>query len=355
MALQTIKSGFWFPDTLSYMSETISQTDFLIDASGEKVGFIFTSPKTGNIDRVTFRVGTLTTAQTLRVGLYTVDTATGDPTTTAYGGMTVGTQTSPAANTMYEVTLGTAAATTVGDYIAMVIEFDSTVGNLAISGLNIVGGSTVAGVPYLDHLQGAGPTWGKSSFRLPLMTIRYDDATYEVAGGIPVGTVTATSYNSGSATNEIGHYFSLPGPVRAAGIAVSGDFDEGTDIVLYDSDGTTVLRTVSLDKDIRAQTSRALYRIRFSPLTLSKNTNYRLVVKPTTVTNIQLYEFSVLSAGMMDGVPGGQNCYKTAKTSGTWGQTTTSRVWGLSLLIDQIDDAVSAGGLAANPTGGFVR
>ena len=61
-----------------------------LDASGEKAASIFRVPKTGNIRTLRFRLGTVTTGQTLKAGLYTVDTS-GDPTTTAYGGMAVGT------------------------------------------------------------------------------------------------------------------------------------------------------------------------------------------------------------------------------------------------------------------------
>jgi hypothetical protein len=64
---------------MSIVSSFVSR---LIDATGEKYAAIIQIPKTGTISKIGFRTGTVTTSQTLRGGIETVDAATGAPTGT---------------------------------------------------------------------------------------------------------------------------------------------------------------------------------------------------------------------------------------------------------------------------------
>ena len=78
---------------------------FCLPKGAEKLAFIFVVPKTGTIDRVSFSLGTVTTDDSLDIGLETVDATTGAPTGSAYGSSAVATQASVASNTAYEMTL----------------------------------------------------------------------------------------------------------------------------------------------------------------------------------------------------------------------------------------------------------
>lgn len=355
MTLQTIKGGgALLPHAFGAIRPDINMaTGTIIDAAGEKCAFVFQVPKSGTQDRVGFHVRLVTTAQTLRVGLETVDAATGAPTGTQYGGSAVGTQAAPVAGTFYEVTLATPATAVAGDIIAVVIQFDATVGNVQIGHIDGLAGGNRAGVPYINAFT---TVWTKHLSGTPVMSVRYNDASYEFIGALPFAGRQDVFFNTGSTPDEIGNYFTLPAPVRVTGVRVLVVAANNMDIVLYE--GSTVLRTISVDSDVTAGSME--YDLRFStPVTLSAGTVYRIVFKPTTASNINMRELIVLSAGMMNMVPGGTDWYKTSRTdAGAWTEDTLRRVWGTGLLIDQIDDGVGggAGGLLTHPgMGGGMR
>jgi len=343
MALQTIKGGgLLLPNHFGMIrGDILDNTGPIIDATGEKVGFVFQVPKTGTIDRVCFRVRDVTTSQTLRAGLETVDATTGAPTGTQYGGSAVGTQAAPVQQTFYEVTLGTAASATAGDTVALVVQFDSTVGNLRLGQIDGLSGGPRAGIPYINHYTTA---WAKSQSGVPLMAIRYDDGSYENIGAMPFASRTDTAFNSGSTPDEIGNYFTLPGPMRAAGVFAIATPTGAFDIVFYE--GSTALRTISVDPDVVGNAGAVEFFLRFSsPVSLTASTAYRIVFKPTTTTNISVRQLGVLSTAMLDVLPGGSDWYKTSRSdAGSWTEDNTARIWGLGILFDQIDDGASAGG-----------
>lgn len=329
-----------FPEQLSQVTSTSS---LLIDASGEKAASVFQVPKTGNITHVGFKTGTVTTPQTLRVELQTVDTTTGDPTGSAYGGMVKGTQASPASNTFYEVALGTQASATIGDIISAVVEFDGTVGNLNIS---YIASQIARSFPYTDLYTGS---WAKSATSIPILTLKYDDGNYYDCQCVPYASVAASSaYNSGSTPDERALKFQVPFSCRAKGMwfyMIPAGATSDLDLVLYDSDGTTALKTVSFDANFfqTSASSRILTVLFTSSQILLKDTFYRISAKPTTANNITVYETTVNSAGMWDSMSGGQNCYRSTRTdAGAWTDTTTARPWA-GIIIDQLDDGVSSG------------
>lgn len=338
MALVT-QNNFIIPNPHIFSGTAFSS--LLIDASGEKVAFIIQIPKTGTISKVGFRTATVTTSQTLRVGLYTVD-ASGDATTTAYGGMTAGTQTSPASNTNYLVTLGTEASATAGDFVAVVVEFDSTVGNL-----NIAYATTETNnFPYVELYTGS---WAKSA-STPVVSLEYNDGSYDIIPGcIPPGSGSNTTFNSGSTPDEYALYFKLKGPAKISGVLLYGGANVAAadfSVNLYDTDGTTSLTSLSVDGDTRAGTgSTVLSMFSFTaPVALNKDVFYYLSLKPTTANNCRLTRYTVASAASLDGMPGGSLFYEATRTdAGAWTTTTTVRP-GIYLQLSAIDDGTSTGG-----------
>src|SRR3990170_6891069 len=166
-----------------------------LDATGEKAAIIFKIPADGNITKLGFRTSTVTTGDTLKVGLYTVD-ASGDPTATAYKGMVAGTQAILATedNTYFNVTLGTQATSVVkGDIVALVIEYNSYVaGNMVITGFGSTS-STLSGFPYGDLYT---TSWAKQNNPL-FATIEYTGGVYYPTLGIyPAASGgTSVAYN----------------------------------------------------------------------------------------------------------------------------------------------------------------
>lgn len=355
--MQTLSGVLKIPSIPSYLGGNLSVGASVIDATDEKAAFVFRVAKTCTIDRVVFRTATVSGSQTLRVGLQTVSATDGNPTGAAYGGMTVGTQAAPASDTIYEVTLGTGATATLGDIAAVVIEFDAAIGNVQVSSYNLLNGQTWAGSPYTTDYVGV-PAWAHVTARLPALAVRCSDGTYPNIGTVIGSSNVSASISSSTTPDEQGNRFTFAGPVRAAGVWGIVSPVENVDIVLYDADGTTALRTVTLDKDVRGQTSGlVIFQLPFAGLSLAKDTVYRLVYKPTTTTSVTLYESAVPTAAMFDSWPDGQVWHKTVRTdAGSWTDTATTKTIWLGLLIDQIDDGAGAGGglmRQPNLTGGM--
>lgn len=348
MALQSTAGGLHFPEIPNVTALAALAnlgTTLLINAAGEKVDFIFSVPKTGTVTTLGFRTGTVTTSDTLKVGLYTIDGATGLATATAYGGMVAGTVSGLASNTYYEVVLGTNASVTVGDRIALSIEFNSWVaGNLVIA---VMDATIARGFPYI--------IWNGAKFGYtPLCTIKYDDNTYGPDDCLPCETSAATTFSNASTPDERALKFSPPWKARMPGFWVLIDADGDCDIILYE--GTTVRATYSIDKDVRGATVGRFFNCRFTtPYELAANTTYYLAVKPTTTTAVGLYEFTVAAANMMACFSGGTSItFSSRVDAGAWtGDDALRRPW-MGLIIDQFDDGAAAGGLAANPLRGFI-
>ena len=347
--LTSIPGGLWIPGYYGATDRFAFADTFTLNDSDDKVAAIFQVPKTGSIDRVGIRTGTVTVSDTLKVGIYTVDTATGAPTATAYGGMVAGTQGTLSTDSWYTVSLGTAASATRGDVIAAVIEFNSFVaGNLALSHVS-ANSSYRANRPYRAQYEASWTVAGTGGNLV--LAIEYDDNTVDyVPGTYPWSAITVTNFNSGTTPDEYALKFKLPFPARISGFGTlwtgqsNGDFDA----VLYDSDGTTVLESLSVDNDLASATNALWGYGHFdTPVTLSKDTFYYLSLKPTSVTNVSVATMDVSAAVFLDQVEGGQNFHLATKTdAGAFSATTTSRPF-IFLQFDQFDAGASSGGASS--------
>lgn len=339
MSLVTVGgNGLLLPHLFGACRRDIFGTGTTIDAAGEKAGFVFRVPRTGTIDRIGFTTRAVTTAQTLRVGLETTDTTNYLPTGTQYGGSAVGTQASPVADTFYEVALATPATAIKGDIIAIVVQFDTTAGNLVIGKIDNEGGSGLTSFPYVVEYT---TSWAKNNGSVGMYSVRYSDGIYEPIGQcIPTSPSISTFFNAGSGADEIGNRFTIPAPMRSPGI-FSGVNHIGAaiDYVLYD--GSTVLSAISIAAGLSAAGTGYETLYWDSPITLSPGTVYRLIAKPTSTTNINVREAVMLNNAMLGMLPGGSDWYKTSRVDGgAWTDTNTRRIWALSLLIDQIENGV---------------
>ena len=336
----------------------------LMDASGEKAAVILRAPKAGDLSKVWFRTGTVTTGDTLKVSFQDVDATTGMPDETAdqYRTVVIGDT-----DDNIGVTTGIISSTgadggvkrtvTKNELVAIVFEFNSYVaGNLYIAYADGIGSSGGPQFPYVAQKVGAGPTWAKVGLAsLPAIAIEYSDGTYECFGAMPLLSHTAVTYASNTATaDEYAMAFSLPFACRVVGMGCMIDMDGDTDFILYE--GTTVRASVSMDKDSgRSSTSTGVLEVLFdASYDITASTAYRIAVKPTTTTSVQIVTFEFSSAAILDSLEGGQEFYHSSRVdAGAWDGDDTARRPAFWLLIGGID--VSAGGgLAANPTRGFI-
>lgn len=351
MSIVTVPPFLWpnqsYNDTGGYSK--------LIDASGEKVAFCVQVPRTGTINRIGFRTATVTTGQTLRVGLQTLD-GSGNPSGSAYGSMVAGTQAIADTddNNIFIVTLGTPATAVQGDDIAIVIEFDSTIGNLEIA---VNGNQPLPNFPYVDHFTSA---WGHDR-QTPICLLGYSDGSgdFEDCGSFWFNAAdTPASFNSASSPDEYGNAFTLPAAIRVAGMWWIGAVADGADYnaILYD--GTSALKTRAVDGDFRyANGYYILHRKTFaSSQVLTANHEYIIAVQAASATlNIQPAGFSVGAQGQLNGIGLGKNFYRVNRVNaGAWTTEVTKQMFA-GLIVNGIDSGSGGGGLLVHPgmTGGF--
>jgi hypothetical protein len=309
------------------------------------------APKAGNVHKLDFRTNTVTTGATIEVRLETVDATTGLPTGTLFGTNTNNASVVIAGaddSTWFAVALTADAAVTLGDVVAIVFKNpSSSFGNMEV------------GAYTADSQSSSGYVVSQAAAKVtavnPLAALEYDDGTYSYIPGVwPVETFTTVSFNNTSTPDEIGLRFSIPFPARIAGAWFWMDGDSGPfSVHLYGSDGATNLFTaVAIDNDqiSQASTTGGIMFVKFSPQTLTASTNYRLVLEPTSATNISLFTFDVdttVGAALLDAYPGGDEFhYTTAKNpaaEGDWTQTLTRRPF-IGLLFDQVSNTTGGGG-----------
>lgn len=335
MALQTLKNGLAELELLQQVQWSFALS-MSLTAGTHKAAAVGKAPKTGNITAVALRVNTVTTSQQMQAGIQTVDATTGHPTGTAYGGMAVGTFT-PTATTLHEITLGTQAAATLGDDIAVVTEFSSTAGSVTISGLN---GS--AGNPYVDF-NGTG-TYAKQGGNVPIVALKYDDGLwYPMMGALPVQAITDTSFGSGTNPNERGNTFSLAAPAELSGVKFAAALTGDCDVVLNGGAYSNVVLG-TCDKDVVGSTGNGrIYNLPCAKKTLVANTTYDILVRASTATALTLRQFDLSSAGMMDCYSLGQSMYLVTRNSGASRTTDAAKRAFVAPVFDQFDDAAGGG------------
>jgi len=318
-----------------------------MSAAADKCEFVVQTPVTGTIAKVGFRTGTVTTGDTLKIGIYTVDAATGNATSTLYGSSTTTTVVIADANdnVWFLADIGDATGATSGDFVAVVLEFNSYVaGNLNISTAD--GSNHAALLPYTGRFTAAA--WAKT-VNAPMVTFEYSGGTYHpISGAFPAAVLNDESYHSGSTPDERGNKLTLPFKCRAVGVWFYGDTNADVSIKLYDTDGSTVLASVTYDPNVQQAATLGIKYVRFAAaVILNAGSAYRLTVLPADTTSSALGSLDVdstVGVAMMDALPGGQNVHYTARTdAGAWSQTTTRRAM-IGLLLDQVDDGAAGGG-----------
>lgn len=332
MANQNLMYGF-YPDLIRATGDRTS--DMLLDAAGEMAGFRIQAPKTGSIRKIHFHVGTYTSSNQLTVSLQNEDASTGNPDGTQDQTGTV----SPVSTGWKSVTLGSDRSVTRGDVVWIVIEWTSTAGSLVITCCDQNQYSN-----FYPNFKTAG-TWSKQTGRAPLVVVEYSDGSFAPTISVAAGNTSAVSFGSGDNPSERGIRFSLPWPVRIAGMYYYGRLTGDTDFVIYDDATQTAQATVSLDKDGVGNTGDGLTAAYFpTPYDISANTVYHAILKPTSATQIRYYEQTLADATYMGALPGGTNIYRSTRNGGSGAFTTTTTVRpSVGLIVEGFSDGAGGG------------
>jgi hypothetical protein len=358
MGWVTIPGGLWIPRPYALQGVGAGgYLDLLIDATAEKAAQFFRVPKTGTLDTAEFRVGTvaLNAGSVIRVSFQdptNSSNVTPDGTQDQFRDLAAAAFTSntwivPGLMTSDGTDTGTKRSVTIGEVLCVVVEYQTFVSTSALrmsalsrrddGDIGIHAGSTL----------NTG-SWAGQGSCAPVIALKYNDGSYGlVMGSYPAAALNAVALNLNSTPDEMGLIFRFPAPVKIGGafvrLAIAGGAPTTApaDVVLYDSDGTTALRTVSaVDKGSTGVTSGYWWGLRFSSeVALDANVDYRLVIKPTAAAaGVSAYDWTVNSQAILDALEGGQNWHRTERTNaGAWTQTTTKRPL-MGLLVTAIDD-----------------
>lgn len=313
-------------------------TTITVNAAGDKVGFVFRAPKSGDIRKIHFRVGIVTSpGETFDVRLETVDVATGLPTGTLFGANTNGSILVNTSNAWLITTLTADATVAKNDLLAISLV---SPGTNAIQVNGGIGNPTVGTQNFPYPVDGGTGTYVKTDAPASVFAVEYSDGSFAYIDGTqPIADRPTLTFNSGSTPDEQGLFFTAPIGMRAIGFFARIDVDNDADVVLYDS-ASAVLASRTLDKDVRSSTGLGSWRELFaSPITLVKDQVYRLALKPLSVGNVALHVFDYNSAGLLDQAMGTQAFHFTSRTdAGAWAQTAT-RLPLMGLIVDQVDAA----------------
>ena len=319
-----------------------------MNGSGHRIGQVFSMLETCTITKVGIRINACASAVTSRLGLYTVDSS-GNPTTTPYGGSNYGTFT-PAANTYSEVTLGTSCSAVAGDIVALVVDFDSSAGDMFLSANN--GTSYSHGLPYSVKYDGS--SWARSPFGQLYAGHLYtsDDGGRFLATRFPAiwAAVDTIHHNSSSTPDEHANKLTLPFACRVSGLWCLISPGGGADFnaVLYD--GTTVLESVSVGSlQVRASGADIKFIMFDTPVEVEGGDIVYASIVPTTTTSLTTQKANLFAAGAATTLGFGPNdCRATRTNSGAWTDDATT-IMAIGLILDQLSDGSGGGGFSGSP------
>lgn len=337
MATVQVKGGLFYPHRPQMHNLIPSYSNMLIDAAGEKAAFIVQAPRTGTIDRVVWRTGTVTTGGTVDVRLETVDAATGRPSGTLWGtntNLNVDVADTDDAK-IFESVLTAGATVTQGDFLGVVIQLVAT-GNMNIRGMDVPGGS------HCPHTITFTGTWAKQSDS-PVVALGYNDGTFPpMANCFPAATVEDNAFNTGTTPDEVGIKFKPVFRMLPLGFwhpfTITASPSE-YEMRLYDSANNIITsKTVDTDMD-RATSPWMVITYRFPDFStwLENDSFYRLTMLPLTVNSNNWLGFTILNAAYRTTFGLANDIYGTERTNaGAWTDTQTKLPY-LGLVLDQIE------------------
>lgn len=370
MALASVKGGEWWPTPPHVTGANAASIGSVqLNVAGEKQAIVFQAPFTGTLTEIDFYISAVGSSGDLDVRVETIDPATGHPSgtlvsTTTNLSMTISTTGAKTA------ALTSSASIVQGTYYAIV--FDRTSGDYSLTCMNRTAAATGYDTTGAYGRYHNGTSWqsrglGVSWNYLPCVALKLDDGSYPWLGGavLPFQSLTNVDFNNTSSDRERGIAVTMRAKKRAIGWFASTNIHSGNANVILANTSGTALGTYTGDKDYGSSYSAgagAIFTQGFfaSSVTLDAGTTYYLTVVPQSATNCRVVDGLIMDTGetsQMNVLSGGTDVILVTRNSGgTYSTDATKRPLSMGLIFDQSDDgAGGAGGLAANPLGGFVR
>lgn len=324
-------------------------TALQISNSGEKIAFMTRIPKDGTLHKVGFMCGAVSNAQTLKVSFQNVDATTGTPDGTADQYRTI----TPVANTWLTTGIlssdgtdnGTKRTVVKNEWMAVVFEFDSTVGNVIINGTN---GTLGRDTPGAYTKRYASSAWAVQNNAHPNMLLEYSDGSYGTAYWLSCinGTSNALIETDGT-YDQAALRFKLPFACKIAGAMINVRLDGNCKLELLDASSTVLATAVGVDGTTSTDTwdkdvvgdlfyyrNTALFA---TPVQVTKDTVYRMSLRATTTSYYYYLSGSYPTNAALAQVDNIEMYGSYRMSSNAWTDATTARPnW--SLIISEISD-----------------
>lgn len=320
-----------------------------IDEDGDKVAGIVDIPASGTLTQVAFGVSTVTTGDdtfSVRIETATAGVPTGD---------------------LYVANAsGTVDIDDADDNKIIVCNINGETG-VAVTKNAVVGvvfqrtaaGSANLRLPYfrvslLERPYGADDlsvgSYTKRSGYLPMMAFKIGGAWYCAPGCIVGGFALTETIDNNGTPEERGSIIYSPFKCRAFGAKIFAYIGAGSGfyVKLYsDPLGTPdeIATSALIDSDqISDNIAQRMIYVNFTtPVELSINTKYALVVSPADAGDMTWYYMNCAVNTVKTAYPGGTNgVYCARDDANAFVETDTKWSW-VALLIDQLDDGVAAG------------
>lgn len=347
MTLQSLNFAMRWPRSFGLIDSTPALGNrTTLDAAGEYEAIVICAREAMTLTHVGFKPSLATGSPTADIRIETLDSATGLPSGTLWAANTnivTGTLT-----TSWGLHALTASATiAAGQWFVVKIAYNS---GTSFRTTNFSNCQISSGLPYFVVNTGT-PT--KTVMLDGFLGVLGSSATtfYNIEGLFPVSALTISTFNNTNSARR-GLRFKVPSKARCVGLtwhngASVGDVNAG----IFDDAGTELSGSLTamagnawLGAD--AGTPRVYFD---NPVTISADTWYRAALEPSSATNITLSTITLPSADYRSGMPGGLNHHYTTYVASSWTDTATDQIPLLDILIDQLDDGASAGGLIRHP------
>ncbi len=325
-------------------------SDLKADHAG--VAFRFTAKSTDDVKSVALRFGTVTAVTGVTVEIWTIDTATGKPSS-IYDAKATATAT-PTANATNVFSYAADPPTTglvVGDEYAIVIINHTTGGATACilqSHVTPYAGALIGSLPVtVLSTTDAGSAWTEVASTLPVCSVVFEGDAVHNVGFCPVYTITANKVYD---THYAGGKFVLDTTVSAIGIYAAvgktGTPTANLTMRLYKDNNTVVtgaVREVNLHSlETQITTGIRVIRVLFPAAVSLTAGTYRISIDGAAANDAnhcwQVYHGELLDASSL----GSDFRIVTSTDSGAAWTDTTAKPFMGGILIDDIPSVAGA-------------
>ena len=326
----------WGPGASAQLGATsASVTTLALNDADNSAASIFVAPKDGTTDRIGINVSAIGgTPPAYNLGLVTLD-ASGNPTTTAYGGSAAQSVSSFSTGWQW-ITLTTPATAAAGDRIAARIWPGGTAPD-ATNNITLRSRYGLHGNASLPHAQEFATAWTKT-VSSPMIAVRYSDGTVAPIWAISASAILTSNFSSSASPDEQGALLTLPFSARCVGARLWLDPNSASctgTAKLYDVSDTLLASAAFTAAEFQSN-SLGFIDVHWDAVSLTKDASYRLTHLATSTDTRQVPNLGTPDTDSKNGVPEGSRWQQTTRNAGGAWTNTANTVPILALWLDQV-------------------